>query len=197
MSPRTSAVATSPRRTTAPAREQVRPRPALRVVDPDELRRLRPGRVGTIAGTVLFVAMFALAAFQTLIIKEQGTLDDLNERIRSEELRQRDLELALVDLQSPARITEAAHELGMITPGAITYLQPKPDDDAAATFVEPEPVPTTSTTTPKPAPSTSTTAPRSRSTSTTSTTTPKPRSTSTTTPKAPSTSAPAKSGTGR
>jgi hypothetical protein len=152
--------------------------------------------VGTLAGVVLFVAMFALAAFQTLIIKEQGTLDDLNERIRTEELRQRDLELALVDLRSPARVTEAARKLGMITPGAITYLEPKPDDDAAAMLVEGEPTPAaTSTTAAKPTPTSSTTVPK-RSTSTSSTTVPK-RSTSTPTTKATSTPTPAKAGTSR
>lgn len=183
MTPRTGTAAVAPRR--APAREQARSRPPLRLVEPGELRRLRPGRVGTIAGTLLFVAMFALAAFQTVIIKEQGTLDDLNGRIREEQLRQRDLELALVELRSPQRITAAARELGMISPGTVTYLEPSPEDDAAASFRQPDPAPTTTTTTP----------PRPRTTTTTSP--PRPRSTSTTTPVTAPAPARATTGTGR
>ncbi|WP_334144071.1 hypothetical protein [Rhabdothermincola sp.] len=182
MSPRTGTAAAAPRR--APAREQARSRPPLRVVEPGELRRLRPGRVGTIAGTLLFVAMFALAAFQTVIIKEQGTLDDLNGRIREEQIRQRDLALALVELRSPQRITTAARDLGMISPGAVTYLEPSPGDDAAASYQQPDPAPTTTTTSPRPRSTTTTTPPRSRSTATT-------------TPATAAARAPAKTGTGR
>jgi cell division protein FtsB len=93
--------------------------------------------VGTIAGVLLFVALFALAAFQTVIIRAQGHLDDVNARLQTEEQQQQVLELQLADRQSPERITSAARALGMIAPGEVTYLLPTDADDAAATYRPP------------------------------------------------------------
>jgi cell division protein FtsB len=135
MSPRSS-TARAPQRA-VPARQPERTRPPLRLVKPGELPRLRPGRVGTVAVVLLFGALFALAAFQTVIIRSQGHLDDLNARIQTEESRQQALELELADRQSPERITAAARSLGMIAPGEVTFLLPTPGDDAAAVYVEP------------------------------------------------------------
>jgi cell division protein FtsB len=135
MSPRTS-TARAPQRA-VPVRQPERTRPPLKLVKPGELPRLRPGRVGTVAVVLLFGALFALAAFQTVIIRSQGHLDDVNARIQAEESRQQALELELADRQSPERITSAARALGMIAPGEITFLLPSPGDDAAAAYAEP------------------------------------------------------------
>jgi cell division protein FtsB len=116
-----------PRRAPAPAR------PPLRVVEPRTAprRRLRPGRVGTIAGVLLFAALFAVAAFQTVLIKGQADLDALDDRLAAEEVRHRDLALTVAELQSPDRITTAAKErLGMIEPAGVVFL--RPDAGAAA-----------------------------------------------------------------
>lgn len=118
-----------PRRRGVPAPS----RPALRVVEPAPRRRV--GRAGTIAGVVLFVALFALAAFQTVLIRTQARIDDLDRRIAEEEARRTDLTLRLADLRSPDRIVSVATDrLGMIAPGTVAYLQPRPDDDVRATY---------------------------------------------------------------
>lgn len=140
MSPRTSTARSPQARDTrgaAPQRSAPRSRPALKIVTPADLPRIRPGRVGTIAGVLLFVALFALAAFQTVIIRAQGHLDDVNAQIQAEEQQQQALELELAARQSPERITSAARALGMIAPGEVTFLLPTESDDAAATYRPP------------------------------------------------------------
>jgi cell division protein FtsL len=95
-------------------------------------------RVGTIAGILLFVALFALAAFQTVLIRAQDQLDQLNEDVATQEQRQRDLSLEVADLQSPERIAQVARErMGMIAPHTVTFVEPLPSDDANATYVAP------------------------------------------------------------
>jgi cell division protein FtsL len=132
---------TSPAR--APERRPGPPtsrRPELRVVDAPAARdRMRPARVGTIAGALLFLALFALAAFQTVLIRAQDRLDDLNTQVAQQSELDRELQLQLADLQSPERIAQVARDrLGMIAPHTITFLEPAPDDDANALFVSPD-----------------------------------------------------------
>jgi hypothetical protein len=88
---------------------------------------------------VLFVALFAVAGFQTLIVSSQKRIDELDRSIvaATEEAQQLENRLAL--LQSPQRITaEATERLGMLSPPGVGYLIPAPDDDARAAVV-PEP----------------------------------------------------------
>lgn len=114
-------------------------RPDLRVVDSPPRRTV--GRVGTLAGAALFVALFALAAFQTVLIRTQARIDELDRRIAEQEQRQVDLRLELADRRAPERIVSVATErLGMIAPGTVAYLQPQPDDDARATYQPTPPV---------------------------------------------------------
>ncbi len=122
----------------APRRDQPS-RPPLRVApEPSRfrlpLRGIRAGRVGTIAGIALFVAMFALAAFQTVIIKSQADIDATTRAIAEQEALQRDLDYTLADLNSPQRVSEAAARLGLITPNSKVYLQPGPTDDLDASL---------------------------------------------------------------
>ena len=94
-------------------------------------RRRRGWQVGTIAGVVLFVAMFTVAGFQTLIVSSQKQLDDLNRGIDAATTAGVRLDSQLAELQSPQRITtEATQRLGMVAPPGVAYLQPRPDDDA-------------------------------------------------------------------
>lgn len=114
-------------------------RPDLRVVHPGPRRRA--GRVGTVAGIALFVALFGLAAFQTVLIKNQARIDDLDRRIDVAQAESQTLARQVAELESPARITAAARDrLGMIDPGSVTYLLPAADDDARA-HLPPPPVP--------------------------------------------------------
>ncbi len=135
-------------RATEPRRRPVEDRrPDLRVVEPARRQgdRRRVGRVGTIAGVALFAALFGLAAFQTVLIKTQSRIDDLDRRIDAVSAETRDLRLQVADLESPARITAAARDrLGMIAPGSVTYLRPGADDAARAalpTTPAPDPAP--------------------------------------------------------
>jgi cell division protein FtsL len=94
--------------------------------------------VGTIAGALLFLALFGLAAFQTVLIRAQDRLDDLNRDVAEETEISQQLELQLADLQSPERIAQVARDrLGMIAPHTITFLEPSPDDDADARYQAP------------------------------------------------------------
>src|SRR5690606_24641947 len=112
-------------------------RPDLRVVRP---HRRRGRQVGTVAAVVLFASLFAVAGFQTFIVSQQKSLDELNGRIAVEAELARTLDNQLAQLQSPQRITEAANALGMVSPPGVAYLQPRPDDDARAAEI-PEPAP--------------------------------------------------------
>jgi len=134
MMARTSS-ARAPQRRPAPARVE---RPELRVVETPERDRLRPARVGTIAGALLFLALFGLAAFQTVLIRAQDRLDDLNRDVAEQTEISRQLELQLADLQSPERIAQDARDrLGMIAPHTVTFLEPSPQDDANAHYQAP------------------------------------------------------------
>ena len=107
--------------------------PELRVVDAAPRRRV--GRVGTLAGAALFVALFAVAAFQTALIRTQARIDELDRRIVEQQERHLDLELQLADRRAPDRVVSVATErLGMIAPATVVYLQPRPDDDARAAY---------------------------------------------------------------
>ena len=139
-------------------------RPELRVVAP--VRRRRPGwQVGTLAGALLFVALFAIAGAHTLIVQQQRHIDEVNGRIAEAEERAELLRTDLAELESPERIVrEAKDGLGMIEAPAQVYLQPRPDDDARAAEVPT----TTPTTTP---PTSVATTPTTTSGSTTVTST--------------------------
>jgi cell division protein FtsB len=147
MMPRQSP-ARAPERRSAPKPK----RPALHVVEPKR-ERIRPARVGTIAGVLLFVALFALAAFQTVLIRAQDRLDDLNSGVAQQTELDQQLKLQLADLQSPEHIAQVARDrLGMIAPNTITFLEPTPQDDANATYVAPPPTTPKSATAKSPAP---------------------------------------------
>jgi cell division protein FtsL len=135
------------------------------------------GRIGTLAAVALFVSVFGVVIFQTLIVQGQARLDNLNARTAAEQERSRDLHQQVADLEAPARIVEAARErLGMVPSGPVGYLSPSADDADKSTYVAPPP-----TTTP---PATKT----KKSTTTTTVTTPsaaeKKATTTTTTRKA-------------
>jgi cell division protein FtsL len=125
----------------APRREG-EDRTELRVVEPARRRR-RNWQVGTVAGLVLFVALFLVAGAQALIVQQQGHLDDVNARIESAEQEAARLEIEATELGSPERITREAEALGMIDAGEPVYLHPRADDDARAAEVPPTTPPTT------------------------------------------------------
>lgn len=143
------------------------------------------GRIGTLAAAALFLSVFGVVIFQTLLVQGQARLDNLNAKAAVEQERSRDLHRQVADLEAPARIVDAArNRLGMVPPGSVGYLSPSADDAARSAYVAP-PVTTPPATTTKKSSTTPTKSTKSTK-STTSTTTPtatkKKSTTSTTTP---------------
>ena len=134
------------------------------------------GRIGTLAAAALFLSVFGVVIFQTLIVQGQARLDNLNSQAAVEQQRSRDLHQQVADLEAPSRIVEAArNRLGMVPPGSVVYLSPTGADGDKSTYVAPPP------TTPPAAKSTTTSSATKKSTTTPSTSPKK----STTTTKAP------------
>jgi len=174
-----------------PDRARREERPELRVVEPASRRR-RGWQVGTIAGLLLFLALFAVAGAHTLIVQQQRHIDDVNARIASAEEEAEALEVALAELQSPERIVREARErLGMVPAPSPVYLRPAETDDARAAEVPP-PTPTTVATTPSTARSTT-----AASASTTKTSTPTGTATTPTTAASTGTTTAGSAGAGR
>ncbi len=129
------------------------------------------GRIGTLAAAALFLSVFGVVIFQTLLVQGQARLDNLNAQAAAQQERSRDLHQQVADLEAPARIVDAAtNRLGMVAPGSVGYLSPSADDATRSTYVAPP------ETTPPP--------PSKKKSTTTATTTPattKKKSTTTTT----------------
>ncbi|MEI7592783.1 MAG: septum formation initiator family protein [Actinomycetes bacterium] len=114
------------------------------------------GRIATLTAVALFVSVFGVVIFQTLIVQGQAHLDRVSIRIAAEKERSKDLTRQVADLESPDRIVAAARDrLGMISPTDVAYLTPAPGDDLLAAFTPP-PSPATKPTTVKKAPSVAT-----------------------------------------
>ena len=108
-------------------------------------RRRRGWQVGTVAGVLLFAALFVIAGAQALIVQQQQQIDVVNDRVDAAEGDAEQLKLELAELQSPQRITDvAATQLGMVPAPPPVYLLPRPDDDDRAAEIPPA-TPTTTT----------------------------------------------------
>jgi cell division protein FtsL len=138
-----AAVAVAPAPAPAP-----RPTPAerpnhLRVVPatPRVRRRLTPG-AAVLLTAALFATLLAVAMAQTVLVQGQVRLDGLDAQLSAEQARYQELRTDVAELESPARIVEAAHQQGMVTPDDLLYLQPPAPDPSAAgptTGDDPEP----------------------------------------------------------
>ena len=114
-----------PRPLRAPAPPpQPKQRPSLEVV-PKRRRRLRTGPTVFLGGLLAFVIAFALVVAQAMLVQGQQRLDQLDVRINEATRRQQELRLQVAQLESPARIVDAATtDLGMVPPPGVTYLTP-------------------------------------------------------------------------
>jgi cell division protein FtsL len=129
-----AAVALAPERapSTSPG-----PRPAerpshLRVVAPSERvrRRLTPA-TAVLLSAVVFAVLLAVAMAHTLLVEGQVRLDELDAQLATEQARYQELRTQVAELESPARIVEAARQKGMVTPDDLVYLQPLAPDRPA------------------------------------------------------------------
>lgn len=116
-----------------PARE-VQPR-HLRVVAPNERsrRRLTPA-TGVLLTALLFAVLFAIAIAHTVLVQGQIRLDELDAQLTVEQARYQELRKEVAEMESPARVVEAAQALGMVAPDDLVYLQP---DASAASLPTP------------------------------------------------------------
>lgn len=78
-----------------------------------------------LGGLLAFGIAFALVVAQALLVQGQQRLDDLQTRTAEATREQQELRLRVAELESPARIVEAATvDLGMVPPAGVTYLTP-------------------------------------------------------------------------
>ncbi len=74
---------------------------------------------------LIFVALVAVAVWQTLLVQGQLRLDDLDAKLAVEQSEYQQLRLQVADLESPARIVDTAkNDLGMVSPADLVYLAP-------------------------------------------------------------------------
>ncbi len=96
-----------------------------------------------LGGVALFVILFALAAFHTVLVSSQERLDALERQVSVQQHRYQDLRLEVARLESPERIRNAAlYQLGMVPAGTPTYVTPSgemaAEVEARAQTTEPE-----------------------------------------------------------
>ncbi|MBW3668134.1 MAG: hypothetical protein KY443_02870 [Actinobacteria bacterium] len=110
----------------APARKQ---RPPLRVVSPEETRRVdRRKRARLRVAVAVFVVvggLFGLVASHVVLTQGQFRLQQLEKKAAESQARYERLRLQVAELESPERIVAAAQErLGMVAPPGVKYLSP-------------------------------------------------------------------------
>jgi len=115
----------------------------LRVVAPAERmrRRLTPA-TAVVLTAIVFAVLLAVAVAHTLLVSGQVRLDELDGQLTSEQARYQELRKDVAELDAQTRIVGAAHELGMVTPDDLLYLQPPAADRSTVgptTGDDPEP----------------------------------------------------------
>jgi hypothetical protein len=96
----------------------------LRLVREQARRRANGRRLLVSAGIALLgIFCLGLVTFHVLIAENQFTLDRLTQTAASEQASYEKLRLQVAQLEAPARIvSEAEGKLGLVQPGAVTYL---------------------------------------------------------------------------
>lgn len=127
--------------TTVAPQRRIRPdhapdvRPPLRLVEPPApARRVRVGLVGSVLFGLLLLGVFALATMHTMVVQAQFEIDRLEQRMADRQATLDDLRLQVATLESPANITRAAAELGLVTPPERVHLEPVVGDSPARTI---------------------------------------------------------------
>ncbi|MFZ6005979.1 MAG: hypothetical protein ACOYXM_18820 [Actinomycetota bacterium] len=131
--PSRGGAALAPERRTAPRpAPEVQPR-HLRVVAPNERtrRRLTPA-AGVLLTALLFAVLFAIAIAHTVLVQGQIRLDELDAQLTVEQARYQELRKEVAEMESPARVVEAAQALGMVAPDDLVYLQPVASDPSVS-----------------------------------------------------------------
>ena len=81
--------------------------------------------VMVLAGVLAAGCLFALAAFNALLVTGQGRIDDLNRRVTEAQAEYSTNRLAVAQLSAPQHVVQVAQQrLGMVPPHGVTYLTP-------------------------------------------------------------------------
>jgi cell division protein FtsL len=81
----------------------------------------------------IFVMLFGLVVFHTMLLQNQQRLDKLDGQVSDAQARYQSLRLQVAQLESPQRIMDVAtQKLGMVPPDGTTYLTPAADDAASS-----------------------------------------------------------------
>lgn len=123
-------------------------RARLVVVDDRRGRmRARVGRVGALAGALLFVAMLGAALFHILLVEGQARLDRIEEERAAVESDLLSLHSEVAELRRPDRVIAEATAIGMAAAETIEpitadslQLAPAPDPGAADSGAVPDEV---------------------------------------------------------
>ncbi len=113
-------VAVDPARRRSAGRGANASRPALQLVR--DGRRLRPGPLGTVLISVVFITLFVLAFLQAVLVQGQLGLDTLDRRISDLEVQRARLQVDVATAESPLRIQAAAAEHGLVGPPEVVFL---------------------------------------------------------------------------
>lgn len=108
-----------------PAVDRRRRRAHLTVVDapPEPRRRSRGPAVAIAAGLVIvFLALFGLVAFHTVLVQNQSQIDELDERLAAEREVIEQARLEIAELEAPERVIAEAEALGLIAPDEVVML---------------------------------------------------------------------------
>jgi cell division protein FtsL len=99
-------------------------------------------KTGVTLTALMFGALFGVAVSHALLIQSQIRLDEMDKDVADEQARYEQLRLQVAELESPDRIIDAAHQLGMVDPAETVWLTPDEADaagaDAGSTEEDPE-----------------------------------------------------------
>ncbi|MFN0025625.1 MAG: hypothetical protein ACKV2O_00375 [Acidimicrobiales bacterium] len=113
-------VAVDPDGRRAGGRDGTAVRPSLQLVR--DGRRLRPGPLGTVVISVVFITLFVLAFLQAVLVQGQLGLDTLDRRIADLEVQRARMQVDVATAESPLRIQAAAAENGLVRPPEVVFL---------------------------------------------------------------------------
>ena len=119
---------TRPVTRTAPARPAPA-RPRLRVVNDARVhaagRQRRVRAVLMLAAVLVAGCMFALAAFNAVLVSGQGRVDALEKQVAEAQAQYSANRLRVAELEAPGHVVAVAQQrLGMVPPPRVTYLTP-------------------------------------------------------------------------
>ena len=89
------------------------------------------GALTVLIGSAIFLVLFGLVVFHTVLLKNQQRLDQLDRDVRDAQAQYQQLRLQVAELEAPQRIIDVATtKLGMVPPDGTTYLTPAAGDGA-------------------------------------------------------------------